>query len=83
MKAKKRQLSDTHADTEFQETVLDSGEAVMMNERLRQWHPNHEEVERIVAELRPLIHQLARRDQQAMADEVRRREASRQHVGVA
>lgn len=44
-----------------------------MNERLRQWHPNHEEVERIVAELRPMIHELARRDQQAMAAEVDRR----------
>jgi len=44
-----------------------------MDERLRQWHPNREEVERIVAELRPMIRELARRDQQAIAAEVARR----------
>ena len=44
-----------------------------MDERLRHWHPDREEVERIVAELRPLIRQLARRDQQAIAAEVARR----------
>ena len=44
-----------------------------MNERLRQWHPNHEEVERIVAELRPLIREIAQRDEQAIAAEVARR----------
>jgi hypothetical protein len=44
-----------------------------MDERLRHWHPDPKEVERIVAELRPLIRQLARRDQQAIAAEIARR----------
>lgn len=44
-----------------------------MDDRLRQWHPDRSEVERIVAELRPLIRQLAMRDQQAIAAEVARR----------
>ena len=50
-----------------------------MNEQLRQWHPNPEEVERIVAELRPLIRQLAQRDQQAIAAEVARRRRTHRH----
>ena len=44
-----------------------------MDERLRHWHPDRDEVERIVAELRPLIRQLAMRDQQAIAAEIARR----------
>ena len=44
-----------------------------MDERLRHWHPDPEEVEKIVAELRPLIRQLARRDQKAIAAEIARR----------
>lgn len=44
-----------------------------MDERLRHWHPKPEEVQRIVAELRPLIRQLARRDQEAIAAEIARR----------
>jgi hypothetical protein len=55
-----------------------------MDERLRHWHPNREEVERIVAELRPLIHQLAQRDQQAIAAEVaRRRRGPRRAARIA
>jgi hypothetical protein len=44
-----------------------------MDERLRHWHPDRDEVERIVAELRPLIRQLARKDQEAIAAEIARR----------
>ncbi|HEX7165595.1 MAG TPA: hypothetical protein VF230_01310 [Acidimicrobiales bacterium] len=44
-----------------------------MDDRLRHWHPNQEEVAKIVDELRPLIRQLARRDQQAIAAEIARR----------
>jgi hypothetical protein len=55
-----------------------------MDERLRQWHPDREEVARIVAELRPLIRQLALRDQEAIAAEVaRRRKHHRTVAGAA
>ena len=32
-----------------------------MDERLRSWHPNREELERILAEMRPIIAEFARR----------------------
>ena len=54
-----------------------------MDERLRQWHPSREEVERIVAELRPLIRELARRDQQAIAAEVARRRRLQHHPATS
>ncbi|HEX2040614.1 MAG TPA: hypothetical protein VHF47_12890 [Acidimicrobiales bacterium] len=40
-----------------------------MDERLRSWHPNREELERILAEMRPIIAEFARRarDETAMA----------------
>ena len=44
-----------------------------MDERLRHWHPDREEVAKILDELRPLIRQLALRDQQAIAAEIARR----------
>lgn len=52
-----------------------------MDDRLRHWHPDRNEVEQIVAELRPLIRQLAKRDQEAIAAEVavRRRHHPRDH----
>ena len=48
-----------------------------MDERLKAWHPTKEEVAQIVAELRPLIRQLAQRDQNAIAAEVARRRRRR------
>ncbi|HEX4979482.1 MAG TPA: hypothetical protein VFV35_05395 [Acidimicrobiales bacterium] len=48
-----------------------------MDERLRHWRPDREEVEKILCELRPLIRQLARRDQQAIAAEIARRRGRR------
>ena len=41
-----------------------------MDERLRNWRPTKEEVDRIVLELRPLIRDLARREQEAVAREI-------------
>ena len=41
-----------------------------MDQRLKDWHPSKQEVERIVAELRPIIRDLARRDQEAIAREI-------------
>jgi hypothetical protein len=32
-----------------------------MNERLKTWHPSGEELERILAEMRPIIAEFARR----------------------
>lgn len=34
-----------------------------MDDRLRNWHPTQAEVREIVAELRPLIHEMARHEQ--------------------
>ncbi len=77
-----RQFSDRRADTDLNDRQRVSGEAEM-DERLRQWHPNSEEVERIVAELRPLIRKLAQRDQQVIAAEVaRRRRSHSRHPSV-
>jgi len=41
-----------------------------MDERLRSWRPTPEEVDRIRREIRPLIRDLARRDQEIIAREV-------------
>ena len=41
-----------------------------MDERLRQWRPTREEVDQIITELRPLIRDLARRDQEQVARQV-------------
>jgi hypothetical protein len=54
-----------------------------MDERLQQWHPDPEEVARIVAELRPLIRKLAQRDQRAIAAEVARRRKQHPVAGAA
>jgi hypothetical protein len=32
-----------------------------MDERLRNWHPSREELERILAEMRPIVAEFARR----------------------
>lgn len=32
-----------------------------MDERLRNWHPDREELERILAEMRPIVAEFARR----------------------
>ena len=42
-----------------------------MDERLRDWRPTQEEIERILEEMRPIIHELAKRD----------REITRTHCG--
>ena len=44
-----------------------------MDERLRNWHPTQQEVDEIVRSLRPLIRELARRDQEKIACEILRR----------
>ena len=54
-----------------------------MDERLRHWHPKPDEVQRIVAELRPLIRQLALRDQEAIAAEIARRRRHAERVAAA
>lgn len=41
-----------------------------MDERLRAWRPTQEEVDRIRREIRPLIRDLARRDQEMIAREI-------------
>jgi hypothetical protein len=49
-----------------------------MDERLRAWRPTQEEVDEIVRSLRPLLRELARREQEKIAAEIlRRRRASR------
>jgi hypothetical protein len=48
-----------------------------MDERLRHWHPTKQEVEAIIEEVRPLLRDLARRDQQAIAAEIFRRKHAR------
>ncbi|MEA3076077.1 MAG: hypothetical protein QOF60_985 [Actinomycetota bacterium] len=50
-----------------------------MDERLRHWHPTKQEVEAIVREVRPLIRDLARRDQEAMTAELHRRRSADPH----
>jgi hypothetical protein len=47
-----------------------------MDERLRNWHPTKREVDAIIREVRPLIRDLARRDQEAIAAEIYRRKAA-------
>ena len=37
-----------------------------MDERLRDWRPTREEIERILEEMRPIIHELARRDRETV-----------------
>jgi hypothetical protein len=37
-----------------------------MDEGLKQWRPTPEEVDRIRIELRPLIHEMARRDREVL-----------------
>ena len=37
-----------------------------MDERLRDWRPTQEEIERILDEMRPIIHELARRDRETV-----------------
>jgi hypothetical protein len=49
-----------------------------MDDRLRNWHPTKVEVEAIVREVRPLIRDLARKDQEAIAAEIYRRKARKQ-----
>ena len=41
-----------------------------MDQRIREWRPSKEEVERIRVEIRPLIRDLAYRDQQVIAREI-------------
>jgi len=36
-----------------------------MDERLRSWHPSREELERIMAEMRPIVAEFARRARDA------------------
>ena len=52
-----------------------------MDERLKNWHPTPAEVKAIVHELRPIIHELARRDNERIA--VATSDYSRQLVKVA
>jgi hypothetical protein len=47
-----------------------------VDERLRAWRPTQEEVDEIVRSLRPLLRELARRDQEKIAAEVLRRRRS-------
>jgi hypothetical protein len=49
-----------------------------VDETLRHWHPTKQEVEAIVREVRPLIRDLARRDQEAMTAEMARRRSTDQ-----
>ena len=44
-----------------------------MDERLRAWRPTQDEVDEIVRSMRPLLRELARRDQQKIAAEILRR----------
>ena len=37
-----------------------------MDERLRAWRPTEEELERILEEMRPIIHEMARRDRESV-----------------
>ena len=37
-----------------------------MDERLRAWRPTQEELERILDEMRPIIHEMARRDRESV-----------------
>lgn len=48
-----------------------------MDERLRHWHPTKSEVDAIIQEVRPLLRDLARRDQEAIAAEIFRRKNAR------
>jgi hypothetical protein len=41
-----------------------------MDDRLRNWRPTPQELEQIRIEMRPLIRDLARRDQEAIAKEI-------------
>lgn len=41
--------------------------------QLRMWHPSKEEVDRLITGLRPLLAELARKDQDRIAEEVLRR----------
>ena len=45
-----------------------------MSEQSSSWHPSKDEVSHILEELRPLINQLARRDEATLAAERWRRE---------
>ena len=51
-----------------------------MDERLKNWRPTQTEVNQIVQELRPLIRDLARRDQEAIAAEIMRRKRNRGYL---
>jgi hypothetical protein len=48
-----------------------------MDQQTAKWRPTAEEVEQIRRELRPLIRDLARRDQEAIAKEIFRRRLAR------
>jgi hypothetical protein len=39
----------------------------------REWHPSKDEVAHILEELRPIIREMARREDEALRDEVARR----------
>jgi hypothetical protein len=43
-------------------------EEFAVDERLKQWRPTPEEVDRIRIELRPLIREMARRDSEALRE---------------
>ena len=51
-----------------------------MDERLRAWRPTQEEVDEIVRSLRPLLRELAFREQEKIAAEVLRRRRARCQV---
>jgi hypothetical protein len=42
------------------------GKEHLMSERLRVWRPNQEELDRIMAEMRPIITEFAQRARQAV-----------------
>ena len=54
-----------------------------MDERLRRWQPSQAEVDDIVRSLRPLIRELARRDQEKIATEIIRRRRLIAHRATA
>ena len=54
-----------------------------MDDRLRKWQPTQAEVDEIVRSLRPLIRELARRDQEKIATEIIRRRRRIAHRAIA
>lgn len=58
---------DKHADTRSRGI-----EEVPMDQQLKDWHPSKDEVAAIVAELRPLIRELADQERQLRSGDLRR-----------